>query len=206
MLMVCLDLEGVLVPEIWLGLAERTGIEALRVTTRDVADYDELMRHRLAVLEEHGLGMAALRAAAAEIRPYAGARELLDWIRERFQLVILSDTFDELARPLMAQLGWPTLFCHQLVVDASDHVSGYHLRLQDHKTAAVVAFQQLNFRVAAAGDSYNDTGMLNQADMGSLFCPPTTVREAFPHLPVVNDYATLRTLLTSAAKEASPEP
>lgn len=205
MLMVCLDLEGVLVPEIWLGLAERTGIEALRVTTRDVADYDELMRHRLSVLQEHGLGMAALEAAVAEVRPYRGALELVDWIRERFQLVILSDTFDELARPLMRQLGWPTLLCHQLAVDASGHVSGYHLRLRDHKTAAVAAFQQLNFRVAAAGDSYNDTGMLAQADIGTLFCPPDTVREAFPQLPVASDYSMLRTLFTSAAEEASPE-
>lgn len=195
---VCLDLEGVLVPEIWIGLAERTGIEALRATTRDVPDYDELMRRRLRILDDHGLGMHHIQAVIDEVRPFAGAREFLSWLRERYQLVILSDTFYEFARPLMRQLDWPTLFCHRLEVDADQRIVDYHLRLVDHKRAAVRAFQQLNFRVTAAGDSYNDAGMLAQAEQGILFAPPQNVIDDFPQFPVVGDYAALKDALGQA--------
>lgn len=200
-MIVCLDLEGVLVPEIWIGLAERTGIDALRATTRDVPDYDELMRQRLRILDDNGLGMAHLQAVIDEVTPFAGAREFVDWIRARYQLVILSDTFYEFAWPLMRQLGWPTLFCHRLETDANGRISDYHLRLPDHKRASVAAFQGLNFRVAAAGDSYNDTGMLAQAHKGILFAPPQNVIDEFPQFPVTRDYNGLRDALSAASEQ-----
>lgn len=195
---VCLDLEGVLVPEIWIGLAERTGIEALRATTRDVPDYDELMQQRLRILREHGLGMDDIQAVIDAVRPFPGAREFLHWVRERYQLVILSDTFYEFARPLMRQLDWPTLFCHRLEVDGERRIVDYHLRLADHKRAAVAAFQQLNFRVTAAGDSYNDTGMLSQAEQGILFAPPQNVIDDFPQFPVTREYDALKDAIQQA--------
>lgn len=195
---VCLDLEGVLVPEIWIGLAERTGIEALRATTRDVPDYDELMQQRLRILDQHGLGMDHIQAVIDEVRPFPGAREFLHWIRERYQLVILSDTFYEFAHPLMRQLDWPTLFCHRLEVDGERRIVDYHLRLADHKRAAVAAFQQLNFRVVAAGDSYNDTGMLAQAEQGILFAPPQNVIDDFPQFPVTREYDALKNAIEQA--------
>ena len=159
----CLDLEGVLVPEIWINVAERTGITALRLTTRDVPDYDELMRGRLALLDQHGLKLSDIQRVIAGMGPLEGAREFLDWLRERFQVVILSDTYYEFAMPLMRQLGWPALFCHRLEV-ADDRVVGYTLRQADSKREAVRAFHALNFRVIAAGDSYNDTAMLAEAE------------------------------------------
>ncbi len=195
---VCLDLEGVLVPEIWIGLAERTGIGALRATTRDVPDYDDLMQQRLRILDEHGLGMDHIQAVIDEVRPFPGAREFLHWIRERYQLVILSDTFYEFAHPLMRQLDWPTLFCHRLEVDGERRIINYHLRLADHKRAAVAAFQQLNFRVTAAGDSYNDTGMLAQAEQGLLFAPPQNVIDDFPQFPVTREYDELKNAIEQA--------
>lgn len=198
MSIVCLDLEGVLVPEIWIGLAERTGIQELRATTRDVPDYDELMTRRLRILDEYGLGMDTLEAVIDDVEPFPGAREFVDWIRERYQLVILSDTFYEFARPLMRQLGWPTLFCHRLETDESGRIVDYHLRMQDHKRAAVAAFQQLHFRVTAAGDSYNDTGMLSQAETGILFAPPQNVIDDFPQFPVARDYDSLSNAIEAA--------
>jgi len=198
---VCLDLEGVLVPEIWVGLAERTGIEELRATTRDVPDYDELMRQRLRILHRHGLGMEALREVIDSVSPFPGAREFVDWFRERYQLVILSDTFYEFGRPIMRQLGWPTLFCHELEADADGRIVDYHLRMPDHKRAAVAAFQQLNFRVTAAGDSYNDVGMLSQAETGILFAPPQNVVDDFPQFPVTRDYEALRNAIEAASSE-----
>ncbi len=188
----CLDLEGVLVPEIWIEFAERTGISALRATTRDVPDYDALMRQRLRLLKEHRLGLPDIQAVIAGMRPLAGAPEFLDWLRERFQVVILSDTFYEFATPLMRQLGHPTLLCHRLITDASGFVTEYRLRLPDQKRQAVKAFHALNYRVAAAGDSYNDTAMLSEADVGILFCPPQNVIAEFPQFPVTRDYAELR--------------
>lgn len=182
--LVCLDLEGVLVPEIWINVAERTGIAALRLTTRDVADYDELMAHRLRILAEHGLRLADIQAVIADMGPLPGAAEFLDGLRRVAQVVILSDTFYEFAMPLMAQLGYPTLFCHRLQVSADDRIVGYTLRQPDSKRAAVRAFHGLNYRVVAAGDSYNDTAMLSEADAGILIRPPESVVSEFPQFPV----------------------
>ena len=192
MYITCLDLEGVLVPEIWINVAERTGIEALRRTTRDEPDYDVLMRYRLEILEEHRLGLPDIQAVIAAMGPLPGAREFLDWLRERHQVVILSDTFYEFAAPLMRQLGHPTLLCHRLEVAADGRVTGYRLRMPDQKREAVKAFHGLRFRVVAAGDSYNDTAMLQEADAGILFCPPENVVREFPQFPVARDYDALR--------------
>ncbi|HSD59978.1 MAG TPA: bifunctional phosphoserine phosphatase/homoserine phosphotransferase ThrH [Burkholderiales bacterium] len=194
----CLDLEGVLVPEIWIEFAERTRIASLRATTRDVPDYDVLMRQRLRILAEHRLGLPDIQAVIAEMRPLPGAAEFLDWLRERFQVVILSDTYYEFAAPLMRQLGYPTLMCHKLGVDAEGRVVDYHLRQQDQKRQAVRAFHGLNFKVIAAGDSYNDTAMLSEADAGILFCPPDNVVREFPQFPVTRDYAELRAAFLDA--------
>jgi phosphoserine/homoserine phosphotransferase len=196
----CLDLEGVLIPEIWIGVAERTGIEALRRTTRDEPDYDVLMRARLALLERHGLGIADIQAVIAGMRPLPGAAPFLDWLRERFQVVILSDTFYEFAAPLMAQLGHPTLFCHRLEIDAAGRVVDYKIRLPDQKRLAVRAFRDLRFRVIAAGDSYNDTAMLAEADAGILFRPPPNVAAEFPQFPVAQTYEELRAAFLTAAQ------
>lgn len=195
---VCLDLEGVLVPEIWINVAERTGIEALRRTTRDEPDYDRLMTYRLGILEERGLGLPDIQAVISKLGPFEGAREFLDWLRERSQVVILSDTFAEFASPLMRQLGWPTLFCHHLETNAAGRITRYRLRMPDQKRAAVKAFQGLNFRVVAAGDSYNDVAMLQQAEAGILYRPPENVVREFPQFPVARDYATLRRLFEEA--------
>jgi phosphoserine/homoserine phosphotransferase len=195
----CLDLEGVLVPEIWINFAERTGIDALRATTRDIPDYDVLMRQRLRLLDEHGLKLADIQAVIDEMGPLPGARVFLDWLREHFQVVILSDTFYEFAAPLMRQLGWPTLLCHRLEVDGEGRVSDYVLRQPDQKRQAVEAFQGLNYRVIAAGDSYNDTAMLGAAEAGILFCPPPNVIEEFPQFPVTTDYDGLRAAFCAAS-------
>ena len=188
----CLDLEGVLIPEIWINVAERTGIEALRRTTRDEPDYDLLMRGRIEILAEHGLGLPDIQEVIGSMRPLEGAAEFLDWLRERFQVVILSDTFYEFADPLMAQLGRPTLFCHRIETDDSGRVVDYHIRLVDQKRKAIEAFHRLNFQVIAAGDSYNDTSMLSEADAGILFRPPDNVIEDFPQFPVTRSFEELR--------------
>ena len=199
MKLACLDLEGVLIPEIWINFAERTGIDALRRTTREEPDYDVLMKFRLSVLAEHGLGLPDIQEVIAGLRPLDGAAEFLDWLRERFQIVILSDTFYEFADPLMAQLGRPTLFCHRLETDADGRVVNYHLRQSDQKRRAVEAFHGLNFQVIAAGDSYNDTSMLSEADAGILFCPPDNVIAEFPQFPVTRSYDELRAAFLEAA-------
>lgn len=188
----CLDLEGVLIPEIWVALAARTGIDALRETTRENPDYDGLMRQRLALLDVHGLKLVDIQAAVAEMAPLDGAADFLDWLRARAQVVILSDVFYELAAPLMRQLGYPTLLCHHLECDEAGRVSGYRLRQPDAKRKAVRAFQGLNFHVVAVGDSYNDTAMLAQAEAGILFRPPDNVAREFPDFPVTRDYDELR--------------
>jgi len=188
----CLDLEGVLVPEVWINVAERTGIEALRATTRDVPDYDVLMKQRLRILAEHRLGIDEIQEVISSMTPLEGAPEMLDWLRERFQVVILSDTFYEFAEPLMRQLNWPTLLCHRLVIDDQSKVADYTLRQQDAKRQSVLAFQSLNFRCIATGDSYNDTSMLEQASVGILFCPPDNVMAEFPQFPVAKNYDALR--------------
>ena len=185
---VCLDLEGVLVPEIWVKVAENTGIESLTATTRDIPDYGVLMRQRLALLEENGLGLGDIQAVIADMGPFDGAVAFLAELRESFQVVILSDTFYEFAMPLMRQLEWPTLFCHRLEVNAEGAITGYKLRLADHKCEAVRSFRKLNFRVTAAGDSYNDINMLEDADRGILCRAPDNVIAEFPHLAVVESY------------------
>jgi phosphoserine/homoserine phosphotransferase len=188
----CLDLEGVLVPEIWINVAERTSIDELRVTTRDEPDYDRLMRRRLAILDEHRLGLADIQSVIATLRPLEGALRFLDELRERFQVLIVSDTFYEFADPLMRQLGRPTLLCNRLEVDAAGRIVDYHLRMPDQKREAVKALHGLRFRVIAAGDSYNDTAMLAEAEAGILFRPPDNVIREFPDFPVTRSYAELR--------------
>lgn len=198
MQIVCLDLEGVLVPEIWIEFAERTGIPELRRTTRDEPDYDVLMKYRLAILAEHGLGLPAIQEVIAGMGPMPGAREFLDGLRADYQVVILSDTFYEFAHPLMRQLGWPTLFCHSLEADEAGTLVNYHLRMPDQKREAVRRFKELNFQVVAAGDSYNDTAMLGEAHAGILFHPPENVVREFPQFPVARDYDALRTEIDRA--------
>lgn len=198
-IVVCLDLEGVLVPEIWIAVAERTGIDALRLTTRDIADYDELMRHRLRVLDEHSLRLSDIQEVIATLRPLDGAVELLTQLRQTHQVIILSDTFEEFAKPLMAQLNWPTLFCHSLKV-TDDRIVDYTLRLPDQKRRSVEALQGLNFTVFAGGDSFNDLSMIAQADHGVLFCPPQNLIEAHPELPVALDHAQLAAEFARAAQ------
>ncbi len=200
MQIVCLDLEGVLVPEIWIAFSERTGIAEFSRTTRDEPDYDKLMRFRLALLRERKLKLADIQAVIAGMAPMAGAKNFLDGLRERYQVVILSDTFYEFADPLMRQLGRPTLMCHRLEADAEGFVSAYHLRQPNPKFHAVNAFKSLNYQVIAAGDSYNDTGMLGAADAGFFIHPPPGIVAQFPQFPVHHDYDSLRSSIDSAAK------
>ncbi|MBQ6474403.1 MAG: bifunctional phosphoserine phosphatase/homoserine phosphotransferase ThrH [Victivallales bacterium] len=186
---VAMDLEGVLVPEVWISVAEKTGIEGLRLTTRDISDYSVLMAHRLKLLRENGLTLKDIQDVIATMDPMPGAVEYMAWLRERFQAVILSDTFYQFASPLMRKLGFPTLFCNDIHADEQGMVDSYQMRLQDGKRHAVLAFKQLNFRVIAMGDSYNDTAMLQEADLGMLFRPSPKVVKEFPQLPVVTEYA-----------------
>ncbi len=200
MQLACLDLEGVLVPEIWIEFSKRTGIPELSRTTRDEPDYDKLMRGRLAILEQHKLGLPDIQKVIAEMGPLPGARACLDWLRERFQVVILSDTFYEFAMPLMRQLGYPALFCHKLVVDDAGYVRDYILRMPEQKRESVKAFKALNFKVIAAGDSYNDTAMLAEAHAGILFRPPQNVIDEFPQYPVTRSYAELEAAFEAAGR------
>jgi len=197
---VCLDLEGVLVPEIWIAFADRTGIPELRRTTRDEPDYDKLMRFRLELLRRHKLGLPDIQKVIRELGPEPGAKEFLDALRTRYQVLILSDTYYEFAMPLMAQLGMPTLFCHRLDTDAQGFVTNYRLRMPDQKRASVQALRGLNFKVIAAGDSYNDTAMLSAADAGILFRPPQNVIADFPQFPVVREYAGLTDAIADASR------
>lgn len=191
-IIVCLDLEGVLVPEIWINVATRTGINELRLTTREVPDYDLLMKRRLGILDQHGLHLSDIQSVIATMTPLEGAQEFLGWLRERCQVIILSDTFSEFALPLMRQLGYPALFCHSLEVDATGRITNYVLRLPDQKRRSVAALRDLRFRVLAAGDAYNDTAMLAEADAGIFFRPPETVSRAFPQFPVTYTYDELK--------------
>lgn len=188
----CLDLEGVLVPEIWIEFAKVTGIEELKATTRDIPDYDVLMKQRLRILEQHNLGLKEIQDVIATLKPLDGAVEFVDWLRERFQVIILSDTFYEFSQPLMRQLGFPTLLCHRLNVDERGMVVGYTLRQKDPKRQSVLALKTLYYRVIAAGDSYNDTTMLGEADQGILFHAPQNVIEQFPQFPAVHTYEDLK--------------
>jgi len=188
----CLDMEGVLVPEIWVNVAQKTGIRELSLTTRDVPDYDLLMKRRLGILDRHRLRLPDLQAVIATMAPLEGAGEFLEWLRERCQVVILSDTYYEFAMPLMKQLAYPTLFCNRLEVDADGRIINYHLRLPDQKRQSVAALKRLRFMVVAAGDSYNDTSMLAEADAGILFRPPDTIIKEFPQFPVTRTFAELK--------------
>jgi phosphoserine / homoserine phosphotransferase len=199
MQVVCLDLEGVLIPEIWIAFAERTGIAEFRRTTRDEPDYDKLMRWRIGLLGEHRLKLADIQQVIGGMAPLEGARAFLDELRTRYQVIILSDTFYEFADPMMRQLGRPTLFCHRLVVDADGFVRDYRLRLTDQKREAVNALKRLNFQVIAAGDSYNDTAMLGEADAGFLIHPPESIARQFPQFPVHRDYPSLLASIDAAA-------
>jgi len=198
--LVCLDLEGVLVPEIWIEFSKRTGIAALSRTTRDEPNYDKLMTFRLDLLKQHKLGLPDIQKVIAEMGPMPGAREFLDALRRDFQVIILSDTFYEFAMPLMAQLGMPTLFCHKLEADANGFLVAYHLRMANQKKEAVQRFKELQFKVIAAGDSYNDTAMLGEAHAGILFHPPQNVIDEFPQFPVTLNYTELRQQIDKAAK------
>jgi phosphoserine/homoserine phosphotransferase len=187
---VTLDLEGVLIPEIWIAVAETTGIPELRRTTRDEPDYDLLMRQRLAILDQHGLTMSAIEEVISTLRPLPGALDFLDALREQTQVIILSDTFEQFGRPFMRQLGMPTLFCHRLIVE-NDRIVDFELRQVDQKRHAVEAFKGLNYRIVAAGDSYNDTAMLGAADAGFLFHAPDNVIREFPQFQALNEFAEL---------------
>jgi len=188
----CLDLEGVLVPEIWIKFAEKTGIEALKATTRDIPDYDVLMRQRLKLLEQHNLGLNEIQEVIATLEPLEGAVEFINWLRERFQVIILSDTFYEFSQPLMRQLGFPTLLCHRLETDDQGRVINYHLRQKDPKRQSVLALKTLYYRIIAAGDSYNDTTMLSEADAGILFHAPDNVIAEFPQFPAAHTFEQLK--------------
>jgi len=188
----CLDLEGVLVPEIWIEFANKTGIEELKATTRDIPDYDVLMKQRLRILDEHNLKIQDIQEVIATLKPLDGAREFVDWLRERFQVIILSDTFYEFSQPLMRQLGFPTLFCHRLITDDEGRVVDYKLRQADPKRQSIRALQTIYYRTIAAGDSYNDTTMLAEADAGILFHAPQNVIDEFPQFPAVHSYEDLK--------------
>jgi phosphoserine/homoserine phosphotransferase len=196
----CLDLEGVLIPEVWINFAERTGIDALRATTRDIPDYDELMQQRLRILRENDVGIRDIQEVIAGMRPLDGAPAFLAWLRVNFQVVILSDTFYDFAEPFMRQLGWPALLCHKLSIDGKGMIADYHIRQKDPKRQCVKAFQALNFRCIATGDSYNDTTMLGQADAGILFRPPQNVIDEFPQFPVATSYPEARAEFARASQ------
>jgi phosphoserine/homoserine phosphotransferase len=188
----CLDLEGVLVPEIWIAFADHTGIKELRATTRDIPDYDVLMQQRLRLLDKHGYGLPQIQEVIAQLQPLPGAIEFVNWLRQRFQVVVISDTFYQFAQPLMQQLGYPMLFCHNLEVDETGHVIDYHIRQRDPKRQTIVALKSLYYRTIACGDSYNDTGMLAEADAGILFHAPDNVISEFPQYPAVHSYDDLK--------------
>ncbi|MBQ7176317.1 MAG: bifunctional phosphoserine phosphatase/homoserine phosphotransferase ThrH [Victivallales bacterium] len=198
-LIVAMDLEGVLVPEVWISVAEKTGIEGLRLTTRDISDYSVLMAHRMKLLKEHNLKLKDVQDVIATMDPMPGAVEFVAWLRERYQAVILSDTFYEFASPLMRKLNWPMLFCNSIFQDEQGMVSGYKMRIDNGKRHAVLAFKQLNFRVFAMGDSYNDTAMILEADCGALFRPSEKVVKDFPNLPVMNEYSQVKEAILAFA-------
>lgn len=196
--LVTLDLEGVLVPEVWIAVAEKTGIEGLRLTTRDIPDYDVLMKGRLRILEEHGLTLHDIQEAIGTLRPLDGAKDFLDELRTVTQVLILSDTFEEFAKPLMRQLGWPTLLCHRLRVDEAGRIVDYLLRTPEQKQKAVAALTLLNYNVIAVGDSFNDTAMLTEAHVGILFHAPENIRRQFPQFPALERYPDLMAAITAA--------
>ncbi len=194
-MLACLDLEGVLLPEIWVAFAETTGIKQLKLTTREIPDYDELMQGRLKILNDNNLKLIDIQNVIKTLSPLTGAIDFLAWLKSEFQVIILSDTFYQFVGPLMKRLDYPTLFCHELTVDSNGSITGYRLRQSDGKRKAVSALKKLNFKVIAAGDSYNDTGMLQEADAGILFCPPDNVIKEFPQFPVSRNYEEFKNTL-----------
>jgi phosphoserine/homoserine phosphotransferase len=191
MILACLDLEGVFLPEIWINVAVKTGVEELKLTTRDISDYDQLMNYRIKILRDKKITMSLIRGVIENMDPLEGALDFLNQLKARFQVVILSDTFYQFAMPLMKKLDYPTLFCHNLIVGSDDYLSGYKLRVRDSKREAVIRFRELNFKTIASGDSYNDISMLKEADKGILFCPPDNVIKEFPQFPVSINYPAL---------------
>jgi phosphoserine/homoserine phosphotransferase len=192
MYIICADMEGIFTPEIWINVAEITGIDDLRLTTRDISDYDVLMKKRLAILDDHGLKLQDIQAVIAEMQPLDGARDFLDWLRSQLQVIIVSDTYVEFAGPLLEKLGRPTLFCNTLSVAADGSISGYNLRQNDGKRKVAAALQNLNYKVIAIGDSYNDITMLKEAEKAILFRPPENVKAEFPQFPVTRNYREMR--------------
>lgn len=188
---VCSDLEGVWVPEVWINVSIKTGIDDLKYTTRDIKDYDELMQYRIKILKQHGLKLKDIQNVIATIRPLEGAPEMIGWLKKMTRFIVVSDTFVEFASPLVQQLDWPTLFCHSLVVDDEGNITGYTLRQKDSKKKVIQALQSLNYQVIAFGDSYNDISMLQQADNAILFDPPRNVVDDYPQFPVIHDYKEL---------------
>jgi len=195
MYIICSDLEGVFVPEIWINVAEKTGIEELRLTTRDISDYDVLMKKRLDILTSNGLKLKDITDVIATMEPLGGALEFLEWLRSILQVIIVSDTYTQFAGPLMKKLGWPTLFCHSLTIGPDGSITGYNLRQKDSKRQVILSLKTLNYSIIAMGDSYNDTTMLTEADPGILFRPPATVKEEFPQFPVTEDYKQLKNII-----------
>ena len=200
MQIICLDLEGVLIPEIWIAFAEKTGVDELKATTRDISDYNVLMAQRLELLSQNNLKLGAIQEVIGELRPLPGAKKFLDGLRRDYQVIILSDTFYEFSQPLIEQLAWPTLFCHRLEIGEDGKVINYHLRQQDPKRKSVRALKQLKYEVFAAGDSYNDISMLEEADAGFLFRAPARVIEEFPEYASTDDYDSLRRFFDEAAR------
>lgn len=198
----CLDLEGVLVPEIWINVAIKTGIEELKITTREMPDYDKLMKRRLAILDEHKLTIADIQSVIDKMGPMDGASAFVTWLRERCQVIILSDTFYQFALPLMRQLGYPTLFCNQLEIDGGGKIAAHHMRMPNQKKHSVAAFKSLNFFTMAAGDAYNDTAMLGEADAGFFFRPPDHLPKEFPQFPVTQTYQELQERFAKAGNLA----
>ena len=198
---VTLDMEGVLTPEIWIAVAEKTGIPDLRRTTRDEPDYDKLMRSRLAILDQHGLKLSDIQKVIGTLQPLPGAKEFLDTLRQEVQVIILSDTFEQFAAPLMRQLNWPTLLCHRLLVE-DDRITNYALRVPEQKQRAVAALKLLNYHVIAGGDSFNDTAMLTEAHVGFLFKAPANVKQQFSQLPAIEDYADFLALIRQAMQQS----
>ncbi len=201
MYIVCSDLEGVFIPEIWINVAEKTGISELRLTTRDISDYDILMRKRLQLLKDNHLKLSDIQAVIDTMNPLEGAVEFLDWLRSTTQVIVVSDTFKEFAGPMMKKLGWPTLFCHSLTVDSSGMIASYDLRQTHAKEKTTLAMKSLNYQIIAMGDSYNDIAMLKAADKGLLFRPPENVIREFPEFPVTHDYDRLKELIQAIINE-----
>ncbi len=197
MRMIVADLEGVFLPEIWVSVAEKTGIEGLKLTTRDIRDYDVLMTRRLAILRENNLKIQDIHGVIATLEPLDGAVEALAWIRKKAQLIILSDTFEEFARPMLPKLNYPTLLCHNLTVDGQGNITGYNIRIGNQKTLAVKALSGLNYQVIAFGDSYNDLGMIQTADQGFFFNPPASLIADYPGIPVTRNYQELKARIAS---------